>query len=141
VAQVVYTLTQFPEITKVKFLVDGVPNGAAGVLPYGRADLTRLTPDLLIESPTPGLITPTTVKVSGDIASPATSFGYRFESASTPGSPIAEGTLNARLGSGPRKRFDQVVELPPGTSGPVVMVVAQPGGSPQPELRIPLTVS
>jgi len=39
VAQVVYTLTQFPEVTKVRFLIEGQPNGATGVPPVGRSDL------------------------------------------------------------------------------------------------------
>jgi hypothetical protein len=38
-AQVVYTLTQFPPVKKVQFLIDGQPNGATGVPPVGRADL------------------------------------------------------------------------------------------------------
>jgi hypothetical protein len=38
-AQVVYTLTQFPQVKKVKFLIDGQPNGATGVPPVGRTDL------------------------------------------------------------------------------------------------------
>jgi hypothetical protein len=39
VAQVVYTLTQFPQVTKVRFLIEGQPNGATGVPPVGRSDL------------------------------------------------------------------------------------------------------
>jgi hypothetical protein len=39
-AQVVYTLTQFPQVTKVRFLIDGEPNGATGVPPIGRSDLS-----------------------------------------------------------------------------------------------------
>jgi hypothetical protein len=39
VAQVVYTLTQFPQVAKVRFLIDGQPNGATGVPPIGRSDL------------------------------------------------------------------------------------------------------
>jgi hypothetical protein len=38
-AQVVYTLTQFPQVGKVRFLIDGQPNGAAGVPPVGRSDV------------------------------------------------------------------------------------------------------
>ena len=38
-AQVVYTLTQFPQVERVRFLIDGQPNGATGVPPVGRADL------------------------------------------------------------------------------------------------------
>lgn len=40
VAQVVYTLTQFPQVTKVRFLIEGQPNGATGVPPVGRNDLS-----------------------------------------------------------------------------------------------------
>ena len=39
VAQVVYTLTQFPQVKKVRFLIEGQPNGATGVPPVGRSDL------------------------------------------------------------------------------------------------------
>ena len=39
VAQVVYTLTQFPQVSKVRFLIEGQPNGATGVPPVGRSDL------------------------------------------------------------------------------------------------------
>lgn len=38
-AQVVYTLTELAQVTKVRFLIDGQPNGATGVPPVGRADL------------------------------------------------------------------------------------------------------
>ncbi|MGZ7003926.1 MAG: GerMN domain-containing protein [Acidimicrobiales bacterium] len=38
-AEVVYTLTELPQVTKVRFLIDGQPNGATGVPPVGRADL------------------------------------------------------------------------------------------------------
>ena len=38
-AQVVYTLTELPQVTKVRFLIDGQPNGATGVPPVGRSDL------------------------------------------------------------------------------------------------------
>jgi spore germination protein GerM len=38
-AEVVYSLTELPQVTKVRFLIDGQPNGATGVPPVGRADL------------------------------------------------------------------------------------------------------
>jgi hypothetical protein len=139
VAQLVYALTQFPQIAKVTFLLDGVPNGAVGALPIGRADVPRLTPDLLIESPSPGLVSSSAVKVSGDIAARFPSFDYRVESA--PGQNVAQGTLNAKLGSGPRKKFDQVVDLAPGTTGTVTMVVTPPAGATMKELRIPFRVA
>ena len=39
VAQVVYTLTELPQVSAVRFLIDGQPNGATGVPPITRADL------------------------------------------------------------------------------------------------------
>ena len=53
VGQVVYTLTQFPGVTAVQFLIDGQPNGASGVPPESRADLADMTPAVLPLSPAP----------------------------------------------------------------------------------------
>ena len=39
-SQVVFTLTQFPGVKAVQFLIDGQPNGATGVPPIGRADVS-----------------------------------------------------------------------------------------------------
>jgi hypothetical protein len=138
VGQIVYTLTAFADITHVKLLIDGLPNGAAGVLPYTRADVPRVTPDVLIESPTPGESFGTgSIKVSGDVATSVPSFGYRFEAN---GQPVADGTITTKFGSGPRKKFDQVVDLPAGTSGALTMVVSPPTGSTPAQLTIPIAV-
>ena len=53
VGEVVYTLTQFPGVRAVSFLVDGTPNGAAGVGPQTRADLADMTPPVLPIDPAP----------------------------------------------------------------------------------------
>jgi hypothetical protein len=53
VGQVVYTLTQFPGVDQVQFLIEGQPNGATGVPPWSRADLADMTPAVLVESPAP----------------------------------------------------------------------------------------
>ncbi len=54
VGEVVYTLTQFPGVRAVSFMVDGTPNGAAGVGPQTRADLADMTPPVLPLAPAPG---------------------------------------------------------------------------------------
>ena len=60
VAQVVYTLTQFPSVTGVNFKLDGVATtvlGGEGVVldhPQTRADWESFTPIILVESPLPG---------------------------------------------------------------------------------------
>jgi len=60
VAQVVFTLTQFPTVQKVPFRIDGSPAtalGGEGVMvdtPQARADWESMTPAILLESPLPG---------------------------------------------------------------------------------------
>lgn len=59
-AQVVYTLTQFPTVTSVRFALDGKPvtvfSGEGIILehPQTRADLEERLPAVLVESPLPG---------------------------------------------------------------------------------------
>ncbi len=60
VAQVVYTLTQFPTVRRVAFRLDGKPVqaiGGEGVVvspPVGRAQFEDVTPSILVEVPVPG---------------------------------------------------------------------------------------
>jgi hypothetical protein len=138
VGQIVFTLTQFPDITHVKFLLDGQPNGAAGALPYTRADVPRVTADVLIESPTPGEAFPTgSIKISGDVATSVPSFGYHIDAG---GQPVADGTITTKFGTGGRKKFDQVIDLPASTTGALTMVVTPPAGATPSSLTIPITV-
>jgi hypothetical protein len=71
VAQVVYTLTQFPTVDAVRFLMDGVPINALGgeglVLtePQGRADWVDWLPAILVESPTAGAPVTSPLRVTG----------------------------------------------------------------------------
>jgi hypothetical protein len=53
VGEVVYTMTQFFGVRAVSFMVDGTPNGAAGVGPQTRADLADMTPPVLPLAPAP----------------------------------------------------------------------------------------
>ena len=65
VGQVVYTLTQFPGIDQVQFLIDGQPNGATGVPPWSRGDLADMTPAILVLSPAPADALATTFSCQG----------------------------------------------------------------------------
>ncbi|MBI2704315.1 MAG: GerMN domain-containing protein [Actinobacteria bacterium] len=139
VAQVVYTLTQFPEIKKVKFLIDTQDNGATGVPPIGRDDLpARFSPDVLLDSPSPGLSTSAVIKVSGDVNAQFSSFPYRVEDAF--GQELTTGTIAVKFGTG-RKRFDQTIEAPGPFSGGATFVVDPPAGSSQPGYRVPFTLT
>ena len=71
VAQVVYTLTQFPTITSVDFNVDGQPadvlrgDGSSTSGPVGRDDYTTLLPPIFVESPRWGEAVGNPIAVSG----------------------------------------------------------------------------
>jgi germination protein M len=70
-AQVVYTLTQFPTVKGVEFSLDGEPIevlGGEGLVidhPLTRKDYAELLPSILVESPHLGESVPNPVKVSG----------------------------------------------------------------------------
>ena len=65
VGQVVYTLTQFPGIDQVQFMIDGQPNGATGVPPWSRGDLADMTPAVLVLDPAPADQLATTFRCDG----------------------------------------------------------------------------
>lgn len=138
VAQVTYTLTQFPGIEKVKFLIEGQDNGATGVPPVNRDAFATYTPDVLLESPWPGMQAHATLKVSGNVDPTLSSFAYRIETAF--GETILTGTITAKFGTG-RKKFDQSVDIPPGTAGLVYLVVGRPESAMFAPFRIPFTAS
>jgi len=71
VAQVVYTLTQFPAVQTVAFKVDGtaagVPrgDGSSTTDPVGRDDYLQLVPPILVEQPRWGETVGPAIEVSG----------------------------------------------------------------------------
>jgi hypothetical protein len=136
VAQVIYTLTQYPNIDKVKFLVLGEDNGATGVPPQGRETVAGMLPDVFVESPAPDDHASTAVKVRGSISAAFQGFDYRVEN--PPGQQLAAGTVAVKLGSGTRRGFDQRIELPTGPLGPAVLIVRPPAGSATSEFAVPL---
>lgn len=135
VAQVVYTLTQFPEVRAVQFLVDGTTNGATGVGPMTRDDFPELTPAVLLEAPTLAATVGSAFKVTGSAVSPSSGvLEYRVDDAAA--APLAAGKVKVLASPGTRGRFLEPVRLPAGTTGPVTLVLGPPGA----ELRAPLVV-
>ena len=70
VAQVVFTLTQFPEIEQVQFALDGTPVesiGGEGVSVDGvdRDAFEAVLPMIFVESPTPGEVVTSPITLSG----------------------------------------------------------------------------
>lgn len=74
-AQVVYTLTQFPTVHKVRFRLDGSPVNvfsSEGITlndPVGRADYAKLLPAIVVGKPTNGdhVASPVTVSGTADV--------------------------------------------------------------------------
>ena len=134
VAQVVYTLTQFKEIKKVRFLIEGETNGATGVPPIGRDDLGDITPTILLETPTPGGAPVRSFRANGTVEATMTEVPWRVEVA---GAPVAAGTTPANTARGAiRKRFSAGIELAGTPAGPAELVL---GAGPD-EVRLPIEI-
>ncbi len=135
VGQVVYTLTQFPGVRAVQFLIEGQPNGATGVGPQSRADLADMTPQILPLSPAPAERLTTTFTCQGltQLTGPMTcavldAKGHRVTTSATP-APTTTSTTTTLLGVDPSTmapgsvEFNQVVTLAAPLSGPATVVV------------------
>ncbi len=134
VAQVVYTLTQFKEIRKVRFLIEGDTNGATGVPPIGRDDLGDITPTVLLESPTPGAAPMRSFRANGTVVAGQDQVAWRVEVA---GVPVASGTTPANAVKGAtRKRFSAAVDVATAPAGPADLVVGSGGD----EIRLPILI-
>lgn len=123
VAQVVYTLTQFPTVSRVGFRLDGRPVesiGGEGVLvspPVGRAGFEAQTPPILVEQPLPGDSVGTPILVRGT----ANVFEARLvvDVVTTKGVLLARRNILATAGTGTRGRFSVRIAL----AAPVARVV------------------
>jgi spore germination protein GerM len=112
-AQVVYTLTQFPTVTGVQFQVDGQPmvvfneNGNVVAGPFGREDYTAQLPAIFVDRPAWG----------GVLGSPARLVGvanvfeatFRAEILDGQGRSLAATPVMATCGSGCWGTFDVTV--------------------------------
>jgi spore germination protein GerM len=112
-AQVVFTLTQFPTVQGVKFELDGVPvevfSGEGVVLtePVGREDYDDQLPAIFVNRPAYG----------GVLANPATIGGlantfeatFQVEIRDGDGRTLAKGPVMATCGTGCRGAFETVV--------------------------------
>jgi hypothetical protein len=120
VAQVVYTLTQFPTVRSVAFRLEGEPVEALGgeglVLtePVDRADFEDLTPQILVESPAVGEAVGTPLRITGTANTFEATFMVALLDAS--GRELARDFVTATSGSGERGTFDK--ELPFGAEVP-----------------------
>ncbi len=114
-AQVVYTLTQFPTVDFVEFRLDGEPVevfGGEGVVldrPVGRKDFEDLTPIIFVASPAINDTISSPLRVNGT----ANTFEavFMLELLDEDGTVLVEQVMMATSGSGTRGSFDETIEF------------------------------
>jgi hypothetical protein len=104
VAQVVYTLTQFPEIRRAAV---ATPDAAPG--PLTRAALEDLTPLILVEEPTPYAEVTSPLRVWG--SSNTFEATLQLELRRDDGSVLARTTVTATSGTGTRGTFESSLDF------------------------------
>jgi germination protein M len=132
-AQVVYTLTQFPTVERVR------PSRViGGTKAFTRANFEDVTPSILVESPLPGQAVTSPLEVRGT----ANTFEANFELAirNSSGVTVSSRFVTATSGSGTRGTYDTTISFPR-TGGPITLVAFEPSaenGKPIHIVRIPL---
>jgi hypothetical protein len=137
-AQVVYTLTQYPTITKIGFQKDGAATG----WPLGRADYADFLPPIVVASPVIGQRVSSGVTISGTANVFEATVSVRIRDAR--GAQIATTFTTATCGSGCRGRYSVSVKYQVGSvqRGTVeVFSVSAEDGSDQHLVRIPVTLT
>jgi spore germination protein GerM len=146
-AQVVFTLTQFPTIESVDFTVDGKPLtsfGGAGMMvnkPLTRDDFEEVLPLIFVESPAPGDTIKSPVRLWGT----ANTFEATFFAQVRDGSAtvLVEQVVTATSGSGTRGTFDVKLSFTAketGTGKVIVFERSAKDGSVVNEVEIPVMV-
>jgi hypothetical protein len=132
-AQVVYTLTQFPTVRGVR-----AKRSIGDTGPLTRADFEDVTPPILVESPLPGEPAASPLRVTGTANTFEATFDLEILNSS--GRRVAWRFVTATSGSGTRGTFDTTISFP-NTGGPITLVAYEPSaanGAPLHVVRIPL---
>jgi germination protein M len=145
-AQVVYTVTQFPTVDEVQFELDGQPvtvfSGEGIVLdhPVSRADYRDLLPTVFVDTPAAGAEVSGDVRVTGMAAVFEATFQYRLEGAG--GAVLAEGHEMTDNGMG-WGAFDFTIDVDVGGAQDATLTVweySAKDGSVQAERVTPLVL-
>jgi spore germination protein GerM len=143
-AQVVYTLTQFPTVHGVTFKVEGeavrVFGGEGIVLdhPQKRSDYESVTPPIFVDTPAVGDTVRSPLRLRGTANVFEAVFQARLVASN--GTVIAKRRVTATAGSGTRGTFDVTVPFSTAaTTGKLVVYeISAKDGSPVNVVRIPL---
>jgi hypothetical protein len=142
---VVYTLTQFPSVSRVRFEQEGGPmpvvTDGSGQLLAGdaaRSDYEALTPPLLVESPLPGETVSSPLRISGTANAFEATFQAKVVDAA--GNDLVHKTVMATSGSGQRGTFAETLTFAgePGDGRLVVWEDSAANGRPIHQVEIPL---
>ena len=145
VAQVVYTLTRFPTVRSVEFLLEGKPAvalGGEGVVVDGaqrRADWRDFEPPIFVESPGVGAVVASPFNLTGTASVFEGSFIARLADSS--GRRIVSTPVQASRGAPGRGRFARELAFSTSAAAGTLIVYDQSmkDGSRQDEVRIPVT--
>ena len=132
-AQVVYTLTQFPTVRRVR-----APRSIGG--PLTRASFEDVAPAILVEAPLPGERVTSPLRVSGTANTFEATFVLEIRNESN--QTLSRETVTATSGSGTRGTFDATISF--NAHGPIVLVAYEPSaenGQPLHTVRIPLVAA
>jgi len=127
VAQIVYTLTRFPNVQKVAFRMDGAPVtalGGEGLMigtPQTRNDWESMTPAILLESPLPRDQLGSPFQITGT----ANTFEATFQVSlvDSAGTSVYSNFVTATSGTGTRGTFSAPVAFSTPAAGPGVLKV------------------
>lgn len=147
--QVVYTLTQFPTVQKVRFRLDGTPVNvfsSEGIVldhPVGRADYATLLPAIVVATPSAGdtVSSPVTVAGTADVFEANVS----VEVLDARGKVVGRTSTTAACGTGCRGSYSVDVPFTVAKREAGTVVVhdddAAGTGKPPHEVRVPVTLS
>jgi hypothetical protein len=144
-AQVVFTLTQFPTVRAVELEIEGTPVttfSAEGIElggPQRRSDYEDQSPAVLVERPAVGDVVSSPMRLAGTANTFEANFEY--EVLAPDGTKLAGTFVTATCGTGCRGTFDEQVVFDAGDAGSVTLVVFERSakdGSRMNEVEIPL---
>ena len=143
-AQVVYTLTQFPNVKGVRFRIDGVPlifvngEGAAQTRRQTRRSFEDVTPAIFVDQPAVGDLVSSPLVVSGTANTFEAQFMIRVRDAD--GVSLLDQSVTATSGSGTRGTFRETLRFTTGSTTITLEVYEQSAASGLPihVVKVPL---